>query len=129
MTFGDQSASAFLELALRDILAPLCKTKLGAEMLQNNRYVDDGARAHHNRAELYEAMQVMIDTLKVCGFDVKDVVTEDLTWHRLCGELSSDALLMGALRPTRIQRLCSTTAIISRRTLWLLTWILMITIK
>ena len=30
MTFGDQSASAFLELALRDIVAPLCSTKLGA---------------------------------------------------------------------------------------------------
>ena len=32
MTFGDQSASAFLELALRDILAPLCKTALEREI-------------------------------------------------------------------------------------------------
>ena len=79
MTFGDQSASAFLELALRDIVAPLCKTRLGAEMLQNNRYVDDGARAHHDRSELYEAMQDVIDTLQVCGFDVKHFVAEDLT--------------------------------------------------
>ena len=49
MTFADQLASAFLELPLREIVSPLCKTKLVAEMLQNNRKVDDGARAHHDR--------------------------------------------------------------------------------
>ena len=63
MTFGDQSASAFLELALREIVAPLCKTALGREMLQSTRYVDDGARAHHNKAELHEAMDDVINTL------------------------------------------------------------------
>ena len=35
-------------------------------------------------------MQDVIDTLQVCGFDVKHVVTEDLTWHKLRGELASD---------------------------------------
>ena len=29
LTFGDQSAAVFLELALRIIVAPHCKTKLG----------------------------------------------------------------------------------------------------
>ena len=74
MTFGDQSASAFLELALRDIVAPLCKTALGREMLQSNRYVDDGARAHYDKAELHEAMEDVINTLQVCGFDIKHVI-------------------------------------------------------
>ena len=65
MTFGDQSASAFLELALREIVAPLCKTALGKEMLQSNRYVDDGARAHHDKAELHEDMDDVIVTAQL----------------------------------------------------------------
>ena len=41
LTFGDQSAAAFLELALRTIVAPHCKTRLGRQMLESHRYVDD----------------------------------------------------------------------------------------
>ena len=88
MTFGDQSA--FLELALGEIVAPICKTALGREILQSNRYVDDGARAHHNKAELHKAMDDVINTLKVCGFDVKHVISEGLSWHKDRGELNKD---------------------------------------
>ena len=82
LTFGDQSAAAFLELALRTIVAPHCKTKLGRQMLESHRYVDDGLFAHFDKAELHAAMQDVVDTLMIFGFEVKHVCTEDLSWHK-----------------------------------------------
>ena len=51
MTYGDQVAAAALEVIMRELLAPKCKTKLGAKILTDHRFVDDvpfPTIKHHN---------------------------------------------------------------------------------
>ena len=90
LTFGDQCGAAFLELCLRTIIAPNCKTLLGRFILENARYVDDGLKAHHDKRELHEAMEDIIQTLRLFGFEVKHVCTEFLSWHLEKGQLNPD---------------------------------------
>ena len=71
-------------------MAPNCKTKLGRQMLESHRYVDDGLFAHFDKDELHAAMQDVVDTLLIFGFEVKHVCTEDLSWHKDKGELNPD---------------------------------------
>ena len=90
LTFGDQSAAAFLQLCLRTIVAPHCRTRLGRVLLESHHYVDDGLKAHHDKAELYEAMEDVVNTLQMFGFEVKHICNEHLSWHNAMNELNPD---------------------------------------
>ena len=48
LMYGDAPAACYLELALRKIFAPQCKTQLGREKLGNDRYVDDMLSGNNN---------------------------------------------------------------------------------
>ena len=41
LKYGDAPAACYVELALRKIIAPQCKTQLGRDILGSDRYMDD----------------------------------------------------------------------------------------
>ena len=50
VTYGDQGASTQLELAIRKIILPSCKTKLARAILARDRYVDDLLTSHDDKS-------------------------------------------------------------------------------
>ena len=64
--------------------------KLGRDLLESHRYVVDGLKAHHNKAELYKAMEDVVNTLWMFGFEVKHICTEHLSWHKARDQLNPD---------------------------------------
>lgn len=90
LTFGDQPSASILELALRTIIAPQCKTDLGRKMLLENRYVDDILISHFNRDELFAAMIDVEEALGRFGFKIKHICSPQLVWHAQRGELNTD---------------------------------------
>ena len=75
MTYGDVGASTGLELAIRKIIAPECRTALGRSILSGDRYVDDVLSSHHCAQELLEAIDDIEETLKNHGFLIKRTIT------------------------------------------------------
>ena len=75
MTYGDQVAAAALEVIMRELLAPKCKTKLGAKILTDHRFVDDITLSHHSKEELIEGLQDVAKVLGEHGFDIKIIST------------------------------------------------------
>ena len=60
VTYGDQAASCQLELALRRIIAPECKTQLGREILAGDRFVDDVITSHEDKELLMKALDNIV---------------------------------------------------------------------
>ena len=90
VTYGDQPASVFLELALRMVIAPQCKTELGRTILANDRYVDDCLSSHSKKEEMLEAVCDMEATLQEYGFSIKRVISNSLWFHEAMGLLNPD---------------------------------------
>ena len=81
MTYGDIGASTGLELAIRKIIAPECKTALGRSILSGDRYVDDIWSSHHCAKELLEAIDDIELTLLNHGFRIKRIISNQLWYH------------------------------------------------
>ena len=75
VTYGDIGASTRLELALRKIIAPECKTALGRAILQGDRYVDDVLSSHDDVDLLLEAINDIEVTLRNHGFLIKRIIS------------------------------------------------------
>ena len=75
VTYGDQAASGMLKLALRRIIAPECKTKLGQEILAGDRFVDDVLTSHENKELLTQALDDIVQTLENHSFLIKRIIS------------------------------------------------------
>ena len=90
VTYGDQPASVLLELALRLIISPHCKTALGKVLLGSDRYVDDVFMSELKQQELMEAIDDVKETMQYFGFDIKRIITNQLWYHPAKGLLLED---------------------------------------
>ena len=98
-TYGDQICSCLLETILRDVIAPHTKTKLGREILEDGRYVDDIAGGDDNKDILNEAMQDILKTLEKFGFTFKMLLTNFMEWK------SDGSSLDGSITPDMVSEL------------------------
>ena len=97
VTYGDVAASTQLELAIRRIIAPSFKTKLGKAILAGDRYVDDLLPSHDDKNMLLEALNDIEETLMNHGFMIKRIISNGLWYHAHKGLLKDkDTSLDGA---------------------------------
>ena len=82
VTYGDVGASTQLELAIRKIIAPECKTTLGRDILAGDRYVDDVLSSHDDVNLLLLALDDIEETLKNHGFTIKRIISNGLWFHK-----------------------------------------------
>ncbi len=66
-TYGDQVCSCLLEVVLREIVAPKCKSELARRILSDQRYVDDLLAGGASEEVLREAMLDIETTLGKWG--------------------------------------------------------------
>ena len=81
VTYGDQCSAAILEICLRTLVAPLCRTELGRKFLSEHRYVDDILPSYDDLPELMDAIDDVIVTLAKFGFSVKHICSTKLIYQ------------------------------------------------
>ena len=86
-TYGDQICSCLLEVILREIVSPRCKSSLARKILEEERYVDDLLGGAEKEEELTQAMQDIRDTLGQLGFSFKHLITN---YHKFLPDGSSE---------------------------------------
>ena len=74
-TYGDMICSCLLEVVLREIVSPRCKTELARKILSDHHYVDDLLAGAATEALLKEAMIDIELTLGKLGFAFKHIIT------------------------------------------------------
>ena len=80
-TYGDMICSCLLEVVLREIVSPRCKTELARKILSDHRYVDDLLAGAATEDLLREAMLEIELTLGKLGFAFKHIITNFGNYH------------------------------------------------
>ena len=74
LNYGDSCSSAVLEEAIRNFIAPECKTELANNILSFNRYIDDTLASFSNKEEMVTVQEDIIQASDKANFLVKHTI-------------------------------------------------------